>query len=158
MNTSSEGVAKIKVREGLKLEAYQCSANEWTIGYGTRYTAVGPVRKGQRITESAAEELLLSDLRLFERRINDLVKIPLRQNEFDALVSLVYNIGTGAFASSTLLRLLNKQRLDEAADEFLRWNKVRRGGVFITEPGLTSRRIQERQQFLDPNDPEPEEV
>jgi lysozyme len=148
MQTSETGLSALKRREGLRLEAYQCSASEWTIGYGTRYTSLGPVRRGMVITESEAEELLKSDVRLCESRIRDMVVVPLTQDQFDTLVSFVYNAGPNALAESTLLRKLNKGDYDAAADEFLKWNKVRRGGAYVVDPGLVNRRKEERTTFL----------
>lgn len=143
-----EGIELIKHFEGLRLEAYQCSANEWTIGYGTRYTALGPVRKGQRITMSEAESMLASDVRLFERRVSDQVTVPLNDQQFSALVAFSYNVGSNAMAESTLLRKLNKSDYEGAADELLKWNKVRSNGVFVPQEGLTRRRKAERAMFL----------
>src|SRR5574343_1083814 len=110
MRVSQSGIDLIKRFEGLRLEAYPDPASggePWTIGYGTTRTPAGPVTPGMTITQAQAEEYLRDDLRFFESRINDLVKVPLSQAQFDALVSLTYNIGAGAFERSTLLRELN---------------------------------------------------
>jgi GH24 family phage-related lysozyme (muramidase) len=144
LRISQPGIDLIKHFEGLRLEAYQCSANVWTIGYGTTYTAKGPVRQGDRITESEAENLLMGDVRLFEQRVRDNVIVQMTQHQFDALVSFTYNVGSGALAGSTLLRKLNKLDIGGAADEFLRWNKA--DGKVID--GLTKRRKAERAMFL----------
>jgi GH24 family phage-related lysozyme (muramidase) len=141
---SQAAVDIVKHFEGLRLEAYECSAGVWTIGYGTTYTALGPVKAGQRITESEAETLLASDLRLFERRVHDALLVPVTQHQFDALVSFAYNVGAAALAGSTLLRKLHKLDLGGAADEFLRW--VRADGQVL--PGLVRRRKAERAMFL----------
>lgn len=139
MKLSDTGLALIKEFEGLKLNAYLCPANVWTIGYGT----TRGVKAGQAISEAKADELLREDVRDFERGVFDAVKVPLAQHQFDALVVLAYNIGLGAFRTSTLLRLLNKGELSAAASQFDRWNKA--GGKTLA--GLTRRRAAERKLF-----------
>ena len=144
MKISDFGIDLIKKFEGLRLKAYQCSAGVWTLGYGTTRTPIGPVKPGDTTTKGEAEKWLLDDVRLFERRVNDLVLVPLNQNQYDALVSFTYNVGSGALAQSTLLRKLNKLDYGGAADEFPRWNKAD-GKV---NDGLTRRRNDERALFL----------
>jgi lysozyme len=139
MTISDDGLALIKSAEGLRLSAYLCPANVWTIGYGT----TRGVKAGQAISAIKAEELLREDVRQFERAVSEAVDVPITQGQFDALVSLVYNIGTGAFKKSTLLRLLNQSRYAEAAAQFARWNKG--GGKVL--PGLVKRRAAERKLF-----------
>lgn len=131
----------IKEFEGLSLTAYKDIVGVWTIGYGHTKTAV----EGMRITAAGAEFLLRADLEWVEGVISNNVKVPLKQNEYDALASLIYNIGGPAFKRSTLLRLLNNgaDKVD-VANEFLRWNKA--GGKVVK--GLTNRRERERQLFL----------
>jgi lysozyme len=145
MKTSSAGRAAIAQREGNILTAYKDSGGVLTIGVG-HTSAAGPpkVKAGMRITAAESDAILARDLADVERTVNSKVKVPLTQSQFDALVSLVFNIGGGAFASSTLLRKLNAGDYDGAADQFLRWNKVK-GRVI---KGLTTRRIAERKQFL----------
>lgn len=140
------GLDLIKHFEGLRLEAYICPAGVPTIGYGS----TRGVRLGDRISEAQAEALLRRDLLRFERAVNDLVKVPLTQGQFDALVSFAYNVGEGSLASSTLLKRLNAGRYAEAADQFLRWNKARVNGRLTALPGLTRRREAERALFLTP--------
>ncbi|MCU0523268.1 MAG: lysozyme [Elainella sp. Prado103] len=96
------------------------------------------------ITESEAEELMKRDLRRFEQAVSDLVKVPLNSDQFSALVSFAYNVGEGALASSTLLRLLNQRDYQGAADQLLRWDKA--GSQALA--GLTRRRKAERALFL----------
>lgn len=147
MKISQSGIDLIKRFEGLRLEAYPdpgSGGEPWTIGYGTTHTSLGPVRPGMRITESEAEQLLLSDIRYFEQKVNDLVKVPLTQNQFDALCSFAYNCGEGALASSTLLEELNAGNYQEAADQFSRWTHAS-GNVM---PGLVTRRNAERNLFM----------
>ena len=131
----------IKKHEGLRLEAYMPTPNDvWTIGYGHTHTT----KQGMKITAGQAESLLRKDTLWVEKAVNKLVVVPLTQNQFDALSSLVFNIGEGAFSTSTLLRLLNSGDYEGAANQFSRWNK-QKGRVLN---GLTRRRQEERQLFL----------
>lgn len=135
----------IKEFEGLILNAYDDGVSVWTIGYGTiRYPNGTRVKRGDKITLEQAEQYLRHDLSNFEDTVNSLVKVPLTQNQFDALTSLVYNIGSSAFSKSTLLKKLNAKDYKGAADQFLVWNKA--GGR--TLQGLINRRTKERQLFL----------
>ncbi|NJO39831.1 MAG: lysozyme [Cyanobacteria bacterium CRU_2_1] len=138
---SAKGLRLLKSFEGLELEAYIDAVGVWTIGYGTT-TGVTP---GMRITEAQAEEFLKRDLMKFENAVSKLVKVSLNDDQFSALVTFVYNVGDGAFADSTLLRLLNRRDYQGAADQLLRWNKGN-GGVELA--GLTRRRKAERALFL----------
>jgi lysozyme len=95
--TSSEGVALIKKFEGCELEAYQCSADVWTLGYGH----TSGVSEGDTCTAEEAESMLTEDLQKFEGYVNDLVEVDLTQNQFDALVAWTYNLGPGALKEST---------------------------------------------------------
>ena len=132
----------IKSFEGLELEAYLCPADIWTIGYGH----TGNVKEGDSITKSEAESLLDKDLQTFRNGVKRLVKVPLNENQFGALVSFAYNLGLGSLQSSTLLKMLNAGDYTGAADQFLRWNKS--GGKVLT--GLVRRREAERAVFLTP--------
>ena len=148
MKTSKNGIQLIKQFEGCRLKAYKCPANVWTIGIGHTETVNGkPIVEGMTITELMAETLLTIDLQKFENAINTLVKKSLTQNEFDALVSFVFNVGIGAFRNSTMLRLLNQGNISEAALQFQRWNKA--GGKVLK--GLTRRRLAEKTLFLTHN-------
>src|SRR3990167_4816773 len=118
MQVSDEGLALIKEHEGCKLEAYLCPAGVWTVGVGH----TGPdVFRGRTITQDEADALLRKDIAHAERCVNLSVTVELLQHEFDALVSLVFNIGCAAFRGSTLLRKLNAGD-DAAAKEILRWD------------------------------------
>lgn len=141
MKLDNRGINLIKSFEGCKLEAYKCSANVWTIGYG--HTGVG-VYKGSKITQAQADEYFIKDISKFEQGVEKLVKVPLTQGEFNALVSFAYNCGLGALQSSTLLRLLNQKKYSLAAEQFLRWNKVNGKEV----AGLTRRRNAEKAMFI----------
>ena len=131
----------IKTAEGLRLTAYKDGGGVWTIGYG--HTG-SDVREGLTIPLSEAERLLTRDLRVAEGHVNDAVKVKLTQNQFDALVSFVYNVGGGAFRSSTFLKLLNAGDYEGAANQLPRWNKD--NGKVVN--GLTNRRHEERELFL----------
>ncbi|EOS93097.1 lysozyme [Erwinia tracheiphila] len=144
LRTSENGIALIKRSEALRLDAYQDAVGVWTIGYGWTEPVEGiPVHGGMSISQDTAEILLRNGLLQYERTINQLVTATLNQNQFDALVSLAYNIGLGAFERSTLLKKLNAGDMDGAAAEFLRWNKA--GGKVL--PGLDTRRKAEATLF-----------
>jgi lysozyme len=133
--------------EGLKLRAYQDSAGIWTIGYGnTRNPYTGlPVKRGDTITQAQALDWLKISTSAAQGDVKRLVKVPINANQLAALTSLVYNIGAGAFARSTLLRLLNSKADKKlVAAQFLRWNRA--GGQVL--PGLTTRRQKEADLFL----------
>lgn len=159
MRTSPSGIELIKRFEGLELEAYQDIAGIWTIGYGH----TGPdVEPGMRISERDAEELLKRDLKPREQAVDGAVKVSLNQNEFDALVSFVYNVGAAAFRGSTALKRLNRGDRIGAADALTWWNKATVGGVLREVLGLTRRRAAERALFLTPTEPlrmnDPEDI
>jgi lysozyme len=136
---SEKGLELIKQFEGLRLEAYLCSAGVATIGYGS----TRGVKLGQTITEEEATEKLRVDVLSAEECVNDHVEVSLTQNQFDSLVSFVFNLGCGAFKGSTLLALLNAGKTDAAAAQFPRWNKA--GGKVVQ--GLVWRRNVEREFF-----------
>jgi len=140
MKTGKAGIELIKSFEGLHLKAYLCPANKWTIGYGHTFFA----EEGMEITEERAEDLLRFDLEYFEESVALLLTVPVRQNQFDALVSFTFNLGVGALKRSTLLRKLNANDDYGAAQEFLRWNKA--GGKVLD--GLIRRRKAEKELFL----------
>ncbi len=138
--TNSSGVNLIKSFEGLRLKAYQDAVGVWTIGYGT----TRGVKPGQEITEAQAEALIKTDLARFERDVSQAVRVSINDNQFAALVSFTYNVGSGAMRSSTLLKKLNRRDINGAANEFPRWNRA--GGRVLA--GLTRRRNAERALFL----------
>jgi lysozyme len=139
MRTSQKGVSLIESYEGLRLKSYQDSVGVWTIGYGTTRD-IGP---GMSITNEQAEWMLMNDIARFEPQLDRLVKVPLNQNQWDALMSFVYNLGASNLESSTLLKLLNMRDYAGAAEQMPRWNKA--GGQVLV--GLTRRRSAERQVF-----------
>ena len=134
--------------EGFESSPYLCPASIPTIGFGsTRYVDGTPVKlTDESISMDEAIELLYATLSTYEDAVNKNVKAPINQNQFDALVSFVYNVGANNFAKSTLLKKLNKADYLGAADELLRWN---RGGGKVLK-GLVLRRDAERSLFLTP--------
>lgn len=141
MNVSEECLDLIKHFEGVQLKAYKCPASIWTIGYG--HTA--GVQPGDIITAEEADYLLRQDIAKSEWGVIQNVSVQITQNQFDALVSFVFNLGVGNFRTSTLLKKLNDRDYDGAAKELLRWTHV--GGK--TSPGLERRREAEKALFLE---------
>jgi len=157
MRTSASGRQAIARHEGNKLKAYPDPATggePWTIGVGHTSSAGPPkVTKGMTITAAESDAILTRDLATFEASVSRAVKVPVTQNQFDALVSLAFNIGGKAFAKSTLVKKLNAGDVTGAANAFLSWNKAA-GKVM---KGLTTRREAERKLFLSksPQTPQP---
>lgn len=135
----------VRVAEGLELQAYQCAAGCWTIGYGhTR-----GVKKGQKITLEEAERLLAKDLKECHRVLKKWVN-QCTEGQFIALMSFVFNFGEVNFADSMLLQKHNAEDYKGAAEEFGRWVKARdpKTGKKVPNPGLISRRNEEKKQYL----------
>lgn len=152
---SKQGLHFIKEHEGVELNVYKDVAGLPTIGIGHLLTQDelrsgkidimgAKVRYGNGISLEDAYGLLDQDLDRFEAAVNKYVTVPLTQNKFDALVSLAFNIGVGAFSSSTLLKFLNKGNYKEACNQFSRW--VYSGGKVIQ--GLINRRQDEQQLWI----------
>ena len=139
MKTSKEGIALIKKFEGCELEAYRCSADVLTIGYGHTQG----VNEGDSCTQEEAEDLLVKDLEEFEFYVNDIVEQELNQNQFDALVAWTFNLGPTNLRSSPLLKRLNEGDFDDAPHQIRRWNKA--GGQVLD--GLIRRREAEALLF-----------
>lgn len=141
---SQRGIDLIKHFEGCYLKAYKDSVGVWTIGYG--HTGLvhkdGTVKAGRMITQQEAEDLLRYDLTNFAKRVEQGATVPMTDDQFAALVSFDFN--TGGFLRSTLRKKLNAGQYDEAANQFLLWDKA--GGK--TLKGLTRRRRSERNLFL----------
>ena len=145
MSVSNLGVDLICDFEGKRLVAYDDGVGIWTIGFGTTIYPNGiRVKKGDTCTEAQAKVYMQNDLKKFEHAVNDAVNIPLNQNQFDALVSLTYNIGAAAFSKSTLVKKLNAGDIRGAADQFDVW--VNAGGKRMQ--GLVNRRSKEKLLFL----------
>ena len=143
MKTSEAGIDLICHYEGVRLKAYPDPAtggDPWTIGYGSTKN----VHPGMVITLDEARQRLREDLEEAEQAVLRHVTAPLDQSQFDALVSLVFNIGEGNFSKSTLLKKLNARDYFGAASEFVRWNKAA-GKPML---GLTRRRAAERDHFM----------
>lgn len=140
MKVSSNGINLIKKYEGCRLNAYKCPAGVWTIGYGH----TKDVKKGMKITQNQANELLEDDLKRIGNTIIQLVNVSMHQNQFDALVSFTFNCGSSALKRSTLLKKLNNKDYEGAANEFIKWNKS--NGKVLN--GLVKRREEEKALFL----------
>ena len=155
MQLSDHGYAIIKNFEGLRLAAYRDVAGVWTIGYGsTRYHDGKPVKPGDLLAGPVqADALFRNTLGQYETAVNRSVKVPLTQNQFDALVSFTYNLGTGALEESTLLVKLNEGNYTEAAAHFLAWDKITdpSSGRKVICDTLVQRRKEESQLFLLPD-------
>ena len=140
MTVSTNCADITKQFEGCRFETYVCPAGKLTIGYG--HTG-SDVVDGMKIDKEKATALLMSDLKFAQNAVNSMVTVPLTQNQFDALCDFVFNCGSGNFKSSTLLKLINEKKFDEAVLEFAKWNKG--GGKVL--PGLTARRAAEAALF-----------
>jgi lysozyme len=141
LRINNAGLQIIKESEGLRLEAYNLGG-QWLIGYGHSRTA----KAGMTITESEAERLLREDVRASENAVKNMVEVPMNVNQFSAMVSLAYNLGSGGFAGSTVLEQINQGDYQGAADAFRNYN---RAGGQVNEH-LTERREKERTLFLTP--------
>lgn len=140
---NAAGLQLLEQSEGCELQAYKDVAGVWTIGYGHTGVDVYP---GLKISMQRAVDLLKSDLARFENAVNSAVSRNLTPNEFSALVDFAYNVGIGAFTSSSLLRCVNAGDTLGAAAQFSRW--VYAGGV--AQPGLVTRREREKALFIKP--------
>lgn len=146
MQASSHAYSLIKNFEGLQTTAYKCSDSEkhYSIGYG-HYGA--SVTAGMKITQAQAERLLQQDVGAVENLLNkwtDKNSVTLNQNQFDALIAFIFNVGWGNFSGSTMAKKLKAGEFKSAAAEFLKWNK----SGLKTLRGLTRRREAERALFL----------
>jgi lysozyme len=137
---SGTGLSLTEQFEGCRLTAYQDQVGVWTIGYGH----TGPdVVAGLTITQAQAEAYLAADVQSAAACVNRAVTVPLSQEEFDALVDFVFNLGSGSFEGSTLLQLLNAGNMAAAAEQFNRWDRA--GGAVVA--GLLRRRQAETALF-----------
>lgn len=159
MKTSAKGIALIHSFEDLRLRAYpdpKTGGEPWSIGWGnTQYMDGRKVKKGDVITKAQADDDFAFDLLDFERQVTAAVKVPMTQGQFDAMVSIVYNVGAGDKyksgiirlkdgSPSTLLRKLNAGDYRGAADQFDVW--ISKGSA--VEKGLRRRRAAEKALFL----------
>jgi lysozyme len=145
MEVSNNCIALLKHYEGCRLNAYKCPAGIWTIGYGNTFFADGrPVKEGDTITQQQAEEMFPLVLKKFAQAVFRKTA-KMEQHEFDALVSFTYNVGIGAFDSSTMLKKIRKELpASEIAAEFHKWNKS--NGKVLR--GLVKRRAAEAYLYL----------
>ena len=144
VRTSDKTIDAIKGFEGFRSVAYQDSVGVWTVGFGH----TEGVQEGRTITEPDADALLRAELVHYENAVDHYVTTPLTQNEYDALVSLAYNIGVENFRKSSVVRFLNLGHKRRAADAFLLWCKGKIKGELVVLPGLKNRRVAERELFL----------
>lgn len=143
MQASEYLIELLKDFEGYSSTAYQDSVGVWTIGYGTTHIDGKPVTAGMTCTQEDAVQYIYDEVNPVCQQIEKLVKVPLGQEEFDALVDFCYNLGVGAFKSSTLLKKLNAGDYLGASEEFLKWDHA--GGRVLA--GLTRRRHEESDLF-----------
>ena len=139
MHISEEGLCLIKKFEGCEMRAYLDAVNVPTIAYGRTKN----VKLGDTCTKQQAEEWLLEEIKEYENYVEDAVKVPLNQNQFDALVSWTYNLGPSNLNSSTMLKKLNAKEYEDVPAQIKRWNKA--GGQVLE--GLTRRRNAESLLF-----------
>src|SRR4030095_9272186 len=150
---SSAGVELIKNFEGFVPKLYNDPVGHCTVGYGTLVhkgncdgsASEQPYAGG--VTKEKATELLTQEASEFAKTINEKVTVQLNQNQFDALVSFVYNVGAGNFQNSTLLKLLNQGKYDSVPTELKKWTKGRQNGQLVELPGLVKRRAAEADLF-----------
>lgn len=151
MKIQTKGKRLIKESESLKLVAYLCPAGIPTIGYGTtKGVTLEDVRNRRKITKAQAEALFDKDLELFEKAVYASCLIEPNQNQFDAMVSLTYNIGISAFKTSSVLRLHNKGKFVDASRAFNLFNKAKINKVRTVVRGLVIRRAKESALYLEP--------
>ena len=146
MRTGKPGLEIIKHFEGFSSDPYLCPADVATIGYGATYGFDHKriTMDHRPISLEEGEALLAQELRSVERSVRRLVQVALTQNQFDALVSFTFNLGSGRLQSSTLRSKLNREDYEGAADELPKWRKA--GGKVLL--GLVKRRAVERKLFL----------
>lgn len=125
MQMSQDGLNKLVLREGLRLNAYQDVRGIWTIGVGHTSAAGDPdVDEGLQITKEEAYEIFARDLKQYEDAVNQSIHVPLEQHQFDALVSFTYNVGVGGEEHSSLARDINSGAdADTIYDDFMKWDK-----------------------------------
>lgn len=143
---SPEGLQFIMRREGFRPDCYFDAGGHATIGYGHLIRPSEDFSTG--VTTGQAQAVLMDDVKVAQSAIVQYVTAPLLQQQFDALVSIIYNIGAKHFAASILLHCVNEMHIQDAADAFMHWNKITIDGALQESVGLTQRRMQERELFL----------
>ncbi len=147
MQYSKKGIQLTESFEGCRLTAYQDTGKVWTLGYGHTHG----VTSGMTCTQQQAEIWLRTDMAVAETGVQALVKIPLTQGEYDALVDFAFNCGVGNLRVSTLLKLVNTGDFTHAAAEFEKWDHVNSQVM----AGLLRRRLAEEAEFKTPDTPAP---
>lgn len=144
MEISQKGIDLIKRFEGFRSKPYKCPAGVWTVGYGTTR---GVTASTPEVNEEEAEALLRKDVAGFEKQLSYILPTTLKQNQYDAIVSFVYNLGVSAFQGSTLFRVIATFPNDNARirAEFGRW--VHAGGKKLD--GLVKRREAEARLYCE---------
>lgn len=159
MRVSTNFIRLLEEFEGRKNQVYNCPAGCPTIGIGHKLTdqeinsgqiiiAGQAIDYRQGLSDEQIDALVCQDAQKFEETVNSLIRVPLNQNQFDALVSFTFNIGAGALASSTLLKVLNGSNYTAVPEQMKRW-KFSNGQVL---PGLVTRRQKEADLFMTPVD------
>jgi lysozyme len=149
MKASKNALDLIEHYESFAPRKYICPAGKPTIGYGHVILPTESNLNTAVLSKEEAIDILTKDVARFEAAVSKLVKVPLEQNEFDALISFVFNLGEGNLASSTLLKVINENMKSEAYNQFLRWNKSEVQGKMTELEGLTKRRKSEAILFRD---------
>ena len=125
MKTSQDGLKQLAGREGMRTKAYRDTRGIWTIGIG-HTSAAGPpdVHEGLELSEQEVLDLFARDIKQYEDAVNRAIKIPLKQNQFDALVSICYNIGVGGFTKSSMVRDINAGADGDTIDvDIMKWDQ-----------------------------------
>ena len=156
MKVSQKCIQQIKIDEGVRSKPYQCPALLWTVGVGhvidpnhakvpmaDRKALPIPAGWDRVLSAEEIDDILRKDLARFEAGVLRLIKVPLTQGQFDALVSFSFNVGLGNLQNSTLRMKVNREDYDGAAEQFLVWTKA--GGRVL--PGLVKRRTHEKEMF-----------
>ena len=149
---SQNGINQLKKHEGVRYKMYKDVAGLPTTGVGHLILKNEKYLLTKTLTESEVDELLRKDITRFEKNLNKVVKVQLNQNQVDALLSLMFNIGCGAFNSSSCLKRLNEKDFERAANNLCLWNKARVNGKLQVVSGLNNRRLDERELFLTPDE------
>lgn len=148
MKTSPVGLDLITRWEGLQLKRYICPAGKPTIGVG--HVILPSENIPDVITREFAMELLQKDVERFEKAVNTLITVELNQNQFDALVSFIFNTGEGGLKNTGVSRAVNSRDFKSVPAALRLWNKIRVNGVSQENKGLTNRRISEGELFMRP--------
>ena len=145
-------ISYLKSKEGFKAQVYNDLAGYPTVGYGHKLTQaeIADQTFGAGVTQAQAVKLLKQDLIPAEKTVNHGVKVPINQNQFDALVDFTYNVGSGNFLTSTALRKVNAANWAEVADALALFNKVTVNGKKAVSQGLAKRRAEEGEIFNAP--------